>query len=767
MENPKKIKILYRKRQKNEYFTPIISKTNEKQQNQPNLPRIKEILKSYLVTEQEASNFFTQKDYIDIYSSLFLLKNTEDYNQIFSFINETLHQIIFSKIKNEDKNSNEIGKIKNIITFLDNTEKKIKTLKDIMTTNKLRFNPEISASMNNKLNIYSIFTEININFTEFISKAENEFLESLKSKKEDQIILVVLQKFINILKKISKYKDLKNFSEKIFEIKKNMGKYEQIYKEIFEKLLKNKEQGGELIVKYFELINLEAEKDYIFYKNLFSEKEAMKYKEKIINIYLFDKFLSALFSNNSILFFIINEKKYDILKFIETKTRVSAKLSNSFLEKYSNLLYSKYQKFQNLPRNTKDIISGIKYINELLSKIKELNENFKNVFALNTKAKYKNKEIITKLSQTSKNGETVYFLSVYVNEYLNDKIKRDNFIYNEAFLQLLSNLSDKEIFFNYHKKYLFKRISNNKFNLGIEKNFIEYLNKNFEIRYTMNIDKIFKDIKENEFINDVNSPNYFYLFSSNALNQNYDLLQIVEMDKIEKKLVPFCNNIAIYNVKYPKRKIDLSQILTSIEVLFLNKYSILVNYIQYLILMTILKQKNYIVPYEKIFKLIPHKSERKTFLKLYIDSLIEIKILIKEKENLKLNLSFKTNKENINLINCFLKPNTLIKGLIKKEEGNEQNKENKTYNIDAIKVNTKHIIDCIIMKILKALPRGESLNENKIVGCVMNHESIKNLKMVKRGLVDVPVIKGRINALVERECIKLNNKGGNLSYSYC
>ena len=102
------------------------------------------------------------------------------------------------------------------------------------------------------------------------------------------------------------------------------------------------------------------------------------------------------------------------------------------------------------------------------------------------------------------------------------------------------------------------------------------------------INRIFKDIDDSKFINEAKSNNYFYLFSFDTLDKEYDLLQIIDLEKQNIEILnPFKSYMDTYNQIYPKRKITLSQIFSTLEVIFLNKYNLVINYIQWYILQVI------------------------------------------------------------------------------------------------------------------------------------------------------------------------------------
>jgi hypothetical protein len=640
--------------------------------------------------------------------------------------------------------------------------------------------------MNDKLNVFSILIQTNNDFNDFIDKSKQVFLNYLSKNNDETENQNIINSIFQFIKIISNQKNIELFYENIFNLVIQKGKYMKLYEEFLTKLNglnNNNIINDNLISNYFDSINKEVEKDYIFFQKAFGENEANKFKDKIIQIYLFDKFIKDIFKNEKLLKIIILEEKYDILKFIESKTRHSLKLTKDFVNSVFNVLLKEYESQIVMPTQRKDISQGLKFIDQMLLKIKSLNHIFKEVFNENRKVHLKFHETLLKLI-SSKNFEALeYFLSIYVNENIYKENIRNNMLLDKSFLQLLTNRNNKEVFFNYYKAYIIKRISNNKFNLDIELSFEKYLKSNIENRYMIYINRLFQDIEDNKFINNDNSPNYFYLFSYEALDDQYDLIQIIDFSKISNDLNPFKQHMDKYNEQYPKRKIVLSQILSNIEVIFLNKYNLLVNYVQWYILQTISKQKDYSLTYGQLSSLIPYKAENKIFLKEYLNSLIEMKILIKESKSeenkdiniddiLKINLNFQINNKKD--IICFTKPNTIIKGMIKKmnslendKNEKEKNEYNKNYRTNAIKDNARHIIDSIIIQIIKALPRGERISEKELVINTIKHKLIADLHLNKYNIVDPQFIKQRILTLVERNLIQIHNDEANLTYSYC
>lgn len=787
-EQSPKIKYLYNKKQREKFLKS--RKTLDYSLS------IKNFLKNYLMyqTKEELESIFTQKNYIHIYNYLFLIENIQQYIDIYSFINETLIGLINKKIKLEEENKNEIEPIIDIINYIDIMDKKVKNIKNILTTCVSRFKSELIKPMNDKMNIFSILNQADNNFSKFIDNSEKIFLENLskeKDEKEKQKLINSIYQFIKITKIISKQKKIEAFNEQIFELLIKKGNYNTIYEEAFNNIINIDENNNnsikeDLISNYFDLMYKEVEKDYIVFKKIFGEKDANKFKDKIIQIFIFDKFIKQIFKNEKLLKITILGKKYEILKFIESKTRHSLKISREFVNSVFDLLLKEFQKQINVPKQIMNIKEGISFIEQMLLKIKELNNIFKEVFNQNRKVNLKFQETLLMLI-SSKNLETLeYLLSIYVNEKIYNKKIRENLLMDKAFIQLLTNRNNKEVFFNYHRKYIIKRISSNNFDFEVELSFEKFLKDNIEYRYLIQISRLFKDIEENKFINANNTnKSYFYLFSYDALDYQYDLLEIIDFSKDNKNLLnPFKSCMDIYAGQFPKRKIDLSQILSTIEVSFLNKYDLLLNYVQWYILQVISKEKenNYSITYEKLSSIIPYKPENKIFFKIFINSLIDMKILIKESKNPQskdinlddiLKINFKFENMNQNIIICFKEPNNTIKGMIKKmenyeKEKNEKDKEdyNKNYKTYAKIKNAKYIIDCAIAQITKAMPKGEKISERDLVNFTMRHYLIKDLNSIKNNAIDIPFIKERISYLVERDLIKIHSEENSVSYTY-
>ena len=775
-------KTIYKKRSKENYLN----------QKYDDFVVMKEFFNKYLShdSKDELDTLFSSKNYIKIYNMFFLSNNQKELIEIYSFINKTIVNLINDKLKKSEENKLDIDNIMEVINYINKITKKIQKIKNILITCTSRFDSDLIKSMNDNLDISSVFTISKESLIKFIENSEKLFLNHLMNKEyEKHNLYLSIFQFINISKLVFNYKKIEEFNDKIYEIITKESKYNIIYDEMKTKLNEIVSDGNKIncdfINFYCNSIYEEIEKDYYIFLKMLGEKEAQKYKEKIIKIYIFDKLIKDIFKNEKLLKIIISEKNYEILKIIESKTRQSLQLTKQFINCLFDILLNEFLNKVTFPKQKNDIPKGIEYIKKLLLKIIEINSIFKEVFNENRKVQLKFHETILKLVSSKKIDALEYYLSVYVNENLYKEKNRNNYIINKAFIQLLSNTNNKETFFKYHTNFIIKRISNNLFNLEIESLFHNFLKKNIENRLMIKINRIFKDINDTKFINDNNSPNYFYLFSFDTLDTQYDLLQIIDLTKQnDEKLNPFKLHMDRYNEIYPKRRITLSQIFSTLEVLFLNKYNLILNYIQWYIMQIILQQKNdFCITYEKLTSLIPFKPENKVFLKVYINSLIEMKILIKQSKSLieneldpndilKINLNFESDKNNII---CFTKPNNNIRVIIKninktelEQKENEEENYIKNYKVNAVKENAGRIIDCIIIQILKALPSGEKIIEKELIINLIKHKITEDLQLRKYNVIETLFIKQRIDNLVKREIIKshIDNSTNVISYSY-
>ena len=780
------LKISYKNRPKQRYL--------KQNKNIEDLTVISELFTQYLSLESknEIESFLNGNNFIKIYNSLFLINDKQNLIELYSHINQKLVKLINQKLKSVEENKDNIEYIMQVINYINIIEKKIKNIKSILITCTSRFDSDLIKSMNDNLDISSIISKENDNFIKFTENSEEVFLNCLnKENLEKEKLYISIFQFINITKILSNHKKLELFSDKIVDIIIKQSKYDKIYEEMLKDLNQKISDGNNFqtnfINSYFNSIYNEIEHNYIIFMKIFGEKEANKYKEKIIKIYIFDKLINDIFKNEKLLKIIVIEKNYDILKIIESKTRQSLKLTKEFINSLFNILINDFENKIHIPSQINDISKGLEYIEQILLKIMELNSIFKEVFNENRKVQLKFHETLIKLISSKKSAALEYLMSIYVNEFLYKENKRNKFIFNKAFIQLLSNSDNKENFFKYHCKYIIKRISNNNFNLDIELAFQKFLKKNIENRYMNGINRIFKEIDDSKFINEAKSSNYFYLFSFDTLDKEYDLLQIIDLEKQDIEVLnPFKSYKDTYNQIFPKRKITLSQIFSTLEVIFLNKYNLVINYIQWYILQVILNQKSdkYCITYEKLSQLIPFKPQNKIYLKVYINSLIDMKILIKQSNNLikndfnsediiQINLNFTTNKNNLL---CFIKPNAEIKALLKRinqiESEQKENQEKnyiKNYKVNAIKENSGRIIDCVIIQILKALEKGEKMNEKDLIINLIKHKIIEDLQLRKYNVIENLYIKERIDILCKREIIQRHEdrNSNTISYSYC
>ena len=104
---------------------------------------------------------------------------------------------------------------------------------------------------------------------------------------------------------------------------------------------------------------------------------------------------------------------------------------------------------------------------------------------------------------------------------------------------------------------------------------------------------------------------------------------------------------------------------------------------------------------------------------------------------------------------------------INKEESEQKEIGKKNYKINAIKENALKIIDCVIIQILKALPKGEKISEKELIISLIKHKIIEDLQLRKYKVIETMYIKERLENLAKREIINRFDDDNIISYSYC
>ena len=159
-------RIIYKNRSKENYL--------KLQKNFDNLSIIKEFFNQYLSFEskEEFESLLSSKNYIHIYNTFFLIKNQKDLIDIYSYINQTIVNLINQKLKISEESKDNIEYIKQVINYINIIEKKIKNLKNLLITCTSRFNSELIKSMNDNLNIFSVFSKTKDALIQFIENSK-------------------------------------------------------------------------------------------------------------------------------------------------------------------------------------------------------------------------------------------------------------------------------------------------------------------------------------------------------------------------------------------------------------------------------------------------------------------------------------------------------------------------------------------------------------------------------------------------------------------
>ena len=219
-------RIIYKNRSKENYL--------KLQKNFDNLSIIKEFFNQYLSFEskEEFESLLSSKNYIHIYNTFFLIKNQKDLIDIYSYINQTIVDLINQKLKTSEESKDNIEYIKQVINYINIIEKKIKNLKNLLITCTSRFNSELIKSMNDNLNIFSVFSKTKDALIQFIENSKKIILDKFaKERKENQELHLSIYQFFNIIKYLLNHKEIESFTEKMYNIIIKESKYDEIYED--------------------------------------------------------------------------------------------------------------------------------------------------------------------------------------------------------------------------------------------------------------------------------------------------------------------------------------------------------------------------------------------------------------------------------------------------------------------------------------------------------------------------------------------------------
>ena len=179
------IKIIYKNRLKENYL--------KQNKNLENINFVKEFFNQYLTYESknEIESIFNANNFIKIYNFLYLIKDKQNLLDIYSYINQLLVKFINTKLITDEKNNQDIDHIIEIIKYINNIEKKIKNIKSILITCTSRFDSDLIKSMDEQLDISSIFLFFFNILNKFVENSEKIFLEQLVKEKQDKQYLYI------------------------------------------------------------------------------------------------------------------------------------------------------------------------------------------------------------------------------------------------------------------------------------------------------------------------------------------------------------------------------------------------------------------------------------------------------------------------------------------------------------------------------------------------------------------------------------------------
>jgi hypothetical protein len=701
-----------------------------------------------------------QNHYITLYNSIFHLFKSENNFQstitlIYSHIIEPLITSINTQLNNATTPQDKLHLIFNFITTLNTSTSTIKTL---LTTNSFRYNISNIKHFNTHLNSLSLINH----FQSTHQHLYEETFTYLTSLPSNDLVLSYLPYITNtsfpFLKKLSSYIS----NNLISKYTSSLASSNQI------------DNVVDYLNNYFTLID----NDISLLFKLFGKQEANAIKDKLIEMVLTNIINdnNNIFANKNIIEqLLINDKEYSKLKLInKIISRNKMIIMKTFYIRCFDMYYKYYLSTLNTNINMSLIKNRINYIKHLLFHVEQVIYLYKEVFNTPRFVHLNYYETILKIINVKHNCPFESMLCAFIHYAIIEK--DDTRLYGNAIKIVLLHLNEKEFFIQNMMRYLLKRISLFKFDIEYETKFELFIRNEIGMRYMVKYSRIINDIKESLLQLNVKDIINFYLLSYDSLNQN-DLMQVINVDNQD---INFNECIMKYNQLYPKRKIMLSQILTTAEIEF--KFGntcndvvvIIVNYIQALILMIFNNKIK--LTYKDIITHLGN-SKHYSLIRKSIFALMECNIIIKADNNNNTNTELLN--EDVLTINMGVTPSQIYSNchekfnkLLSKElyNGNNTVNDTESSHIDndtliernIYTINKKFIIQSKLIRIIKQ-SHPQSISETDLIRILVRDNIIQQ---IFKENVDIAYIKSLIDILLQKEYIILLNKNNSIYYKY-
>ncbi|KAL9644431.1 hypothetical protein ABK040_013659 [Willaertia magna] len=572
-----------------------------------------------------------------------------------------------------------------------------------------------------------------------------------KERKGETIDRLLIKNIINIFIEMNCYEDL--FENYFLENSKN---YYENY-------------CNELILNY-SIIDYIKKCDFIFKEenmriNYYLHFNTKNKLDSILRNILITKNLQFIFENDKTGFiYMIKENCYNSLQKLYFLF-LNEELHLNYLLNFYKKIILEYGNNYILQNNEENTLQPIPFIEGLLELQYKFNKITKLSFENNKKFITLQNECFLQFCDGTKFKRLAEYLSIYLDHLLKSNLSFNNVYNNNDYnnnsienqlndiMILFHYLKDKDIFENYYKIHLSKRLLIFKaYDLDLEKSFIFKLKKECGYSFTSKIEGMFNDIKHSIQLNE-NFKNYL-----NNNNTTTTILSNIDNNKKESKMIDFYVNVLTqsfwpaytisnanlpfelnnccevflnyYNQIHSGRKITWQKGLGDGILIYRNdnKYELVVTTYQIIILMLFNDKDFYTFKELKEFTLIPEKE-----LKRNLIVLCSSKFLIKEPKTKSLE-----DDHTFNLNKLFKSSNYRIKlGLQLTKENDEEVKETET----KIENERKPVIEAAIVRIMKTRKR---LHHNQLL-----EEVVKQLQ--SRFTPNPQEIKRRIENLIERE----------------
>ena len=487
--------------------------------------------------------------------------------------------------------------------------------------------------------------------------------------------------------------------------------------------------------QYYEEIELAYLREEKLFKNIFSDElynNYNKYLNEIIIENQIEKYNKEDYISNCIL----KKNNEEMITLFTLLNKVNKEkeillpvILKCFKEEIQNLELTNHS-IENYITELIDLNENYDY---LFENIKNKNTKFSNIICtfVNEYKKILSTHLTTDVKIKNKKYGIIKLLVTHINYYLTKKQSLLEREFLDKYLKIVLVSQEKDYYLELYSKYLAKRLLFNKYDLDKEKEIINDFKKTMGFSATIKVENMIKDI----MLHNDNSDRYKVLTLSHW--PIYKNTKCALPNELREKLKEYTQK---YNETFSQRKVEWNNDISTVTI-YLNlnrKYQITMSVIEYCIIKLFSKKDKYQIR-EMVEEL--DMDESHTFM--YIDNLIQYKILNSEDEKIDLSSIISFNKDFSYKKICF----SLPKPSVDKSQEEMKNKQE-------VNENRMEIIKAAIVRIMKS---KKTLDHNNLI-----IEVNKNINLFTPQVKD---IKKSVENLIEREYLERCDDQAN-KYNY-